>query len=302
LKYVSGDAFNLFRELFKPDYKKGFIVPADTFDNVSGKFPIGFLIWDLNEKKCLNFVKTDVYNKYGNYIGKKKFYIKNNNKRITKWINQFDIKNKLNIIGYTGNNGPDFQNNIYLHITSINKINKNGVANNATKYSITKTNIIPISVYFAVRHSIKATWINDRDQFLTPKKKWEKDMEFQNDCLTFTLFHGQNRFTSENATNHWIPFKEKVRTESLEFSDESKNVFNAACELWIYYQQNPNCNVNASLYDIRAYFQGRSPKGRMNNKSNDKIYMNLITNLRGKLKILAKKIEPKIYEYEFLKK
>jgi len=60
--------------------------------------------------------------------------------------------------------------------------------------------------------------------------------------------------------------------------------------------------VNASLYDIRAYFQGRSPKGRMNNKSNDKKYMNLITNLRGKLKILAKKIEPKIYEYGFLKK
>jgi len=39
----------------------------------------------------------------------------------------------------------------------------------------------------------------------------------------------------------------------------------------------------------------------MNNKSKDKKYMNLITNLRGNLKVLAKKIEPKIYEYGFLK-
>ncbi len=40
----------------------------------------------------------------------------------------------------------------------------------------------------------------------------------------------------------------------------------------------------------------------MNNKSKDKKYMNLITNLREKLKILAKKIESKIYAYGFLKK
>ena len=38
----------------------------------------------------------------------------------------------------------------------------------------------------------------------------------------------------------------------------------------------------------------------MNNKSGDEIYMNLITDLRSKLKQLQKKIEPKIYEYGFL--
>ena len=59
--------------------------------------------------------------------------------------------------------------------------------------------------------------------------------------------------------------------------------------------------MNASLYDIREYFQGRNEKGKMNNKSDNEKYNELIENLRLALKILAKKIEPKVYEYEFLK-
>ena len=49
-----------------------------------------------------------------------------------------------------------------------------------------------------------------------------------------------------------------------------------------------------------AFFQGEKD-GRMNNKSNDEEYNRLIGTLRDKLKILAKKLEPKVYEYEFLK-
>ena len=40
----------------------------------------------------------------------------------------------------------------------------------------------------------------------------------------------------------------------------------------------------------------------MNNKSIDETYNKLIVNLRERMKILAKKIEPKIYEFGFLKK
>jgi hypothetical protein len=39
----------------------------------------------------------------------------------------------------------------------------------------------------------------------------------------------------------------------------------------------------------------------MNNKSEDVQYMQLITDLRFKLKVLAEKIAPKVYEYGFLK-
>lgn len=91
------------------------------------------------------------------------------------------------------------------------------------------------------------------------------------------------------------------RNTPLEFSPEAQAVFNAGRQLWKYYHKQPDCNVNASLYDIREYFQGRNEKGKMNNKSEDETYMNLISDLREPLKILAKKIEPKVYEYGFLK-
>ena len=62
-----------------------------------------------------------------------------------------------------------------------------------------------------------------------------------------------------------------------------------------------NINVNASFYDIREHFQGRNDQGRMNSKSTDEKYTNLLYELREKLNFLAEKITPKIYEYEFLK-
>jgi hypothetical protein len=39
----------------------------------------------------------------------------------------------------------------------------------------------------------------------------------------------------------------------------------------------------------------------MNSKSDDAIYTKLIAELRNKLAVLADKIKPKVYEYEFLK-
>jgi hypothetical protein len=95
--------------------------------------------------------------------------------------------------------------------------------------------------------------------------------------------------------------KSKKEAQKLEFSEEAKLVFDAGKSLWKYYHSQPNVNVNASLYDIREHFQGRNEKGKMNNKSDDETYMKLITELRSALKILAKKIEPKVYEYGFLK-
>ena len=45
----------------------------------------------------------------------------------------------------------------------------------------------------------------------------------------------------------------------------------------------------------------KNGKTQMKSDSDDKIYTELLHNLRDKLKILASKIEPKIYEYGFLK-
>ena len=58
--------------------------------------------------------------------------------------------------------------------------------------------------------------------------------------------------------------------------------------------------INASLYDIREHFQGRNEKGKMNNKSTDEVYSGHIVALRSASKLLAQKIEPKVYEHGFL--
>ncbi len=92
-----------------------------------------------------------------------------------------------------------------------------------------------------------------------------------------------------------------VPSQPLVFSTEAQSVFDAGRALWTYYHAQKDVNVNASLYDIKEYFQGRNDKGRMNSKSTNEDYNALIGTLRQALKVLAKKIEPKVYDYGFLK-
>lgn len=331
LKMFQGTAFEIFRKYFESEFIAGFLVPANSFDNVKGSFPIGFKIWDTNLSKTNIEKIVDVFNSYGNFIQKKLLYITTKDKIINKWISIYKTP-EINSIGFMdGINGNDFQHNNIVYI-----LNNKSQLPNPRGIWINLNNLIPISIYFAVRHSIEATWLNDRDQFLFPNDGWKTDQEFQNDCLAFTLF--SNNIQSQFGTNHWIPFTEKEvnarskfesnfmtdfiagklkienepqdlfnqtetkkESKKLEFSEEATAVFNAGRNLWKYYHSQPNANVNASLYDIREYFQGRNDKGKMNNKSDDETYMKLITELRSALKILAKKIEPKVYEYGFLK-
>lgn len=84
-------------------------------------------------------------------------------------------------------------------------------------------------------------------------------------------------------------------------SSEAQAVYDSALELWNYYHTKPNANPDASFYDIRKYFQGET-KGRMNNMSGDEAYNERIGDLREKMKTLGKKIEPKVYEYGFLRR
>ncbi len=335
LKFINGSNFKKFKEYFLAEYKGGFVVPADTFDNVKGNFPIGFTIWNTASKTKINTIATDIYDKKGNFSGVKNFYGDLPNS-INKWIKIYDDKFKKGI-GFMENPAPDFQNNSFLNFST------NIGTRHVNYYSFELHNIFPGVIYFSVRLCIEASWLNDRDQFLYPNEGWKTDTEFQNDCLAFALFNGQNRISQADGTNHWIPFTEnevnakekfesnfmtdfikgKIKSEkqdsslfeqtdktnisskangnALQFSQEATEVFDAGRELWRYYHSQKNINVNASLYDIREYFQGRNDKGRMNSKSTDETYTELIGNLRQKLNVLAQKITPKIYEYEFLK-
>lgn len=357
LKIVQSDKFLKFRTIFLAKFLKGFIVPSFSFDNVNGGFPIGFMVWNLDNKTKIKKVSLDVFNENQQSLGKKSFRVSNEKKTLRKWRESFYDDSIAQAIAEIIIVGPTMQSNNNTFITTQAKesyVKKGMVA------KITQNNLIHFTIYFAVRHSIPATWLNDRDQFLYPNEMWEKDSEFQNDCLVFALFHGQNRISSKadfnnQGINHFIPFSEKeveakeafashfmhkfingkikidsttlelgyksfIPNKPLEFSTEAQAVFEAGKEIYKYYHQNfeqipeihsqhkdefyKNYNPNVSLYDIKGYFQGFKENGqgtaKMNIKSIDSAYNDLIADLRYALDKLAKKIKPKIYEYGFL--
>ncbi len=309
LKILQASNFAVFRSVFQAKLEKMFAVPADTFDNVKGQFPIGFMIWNTAEKKQFKQISAEIYNKTGADLPNKTF-VAFDEKRgsLNKWIVQFN-NDDGNLMGLLVSCPADYQHNNQVAILSKQQARY--------CFNITNYNLSVYVVYFSVRHCIEANWLNDRDQFLYPNDGWKEDKEFQADCLAFTLFHGQNRISSEQGINNWIPFTEQdvdaqdifashfmtdyIKDNKIEFSAEAQAVFAAGKALWKYYHRQPKANPNASFYDIRAYFQGRRKSGKMNKDSSDTQYTFLITNLRTREKKLAGKIQDKVYKYEFLK-
>ena len=334
LKALSGSNFKTYRSYFKAKLERCFITPADTFDNVKGKFPIGFKIWDTSKVEEFEHIESDVYDKNGNFISTKGIYSYKYEKYFSSFVSVFKLKKENHIGWLEGITRNDFQSRNGIIV--LNRKEQIAVPRGIYIYA---ENLIYTVTALSVRLCIEANWLNDRDQFLYPKDNWKIDSEFQNDCLAFALFHGQNRISSNEGTNHWVPFTEqevnakakfesnfmtdfiqgKIKKENsnetlfqneelaeskpLVFSEEATAVFDAGRELWKYYhaQNDVDINVNASFYDIRAYFQGTNALGKMNARSEDATYTKLIGELRSKLSILADKIKPKVYEYEFLK-
>ena len=342
LKILQGPNFLGFRQLYRAKLGRIFLVPANTFDNVRGSFPVGFQIWDTSVKDEFKEITADVYDANETLIGKKKIYAYENGKFIIDWLRNFYDKNNEKL-AYLRFLGTDFQNNKGVFLTL--KPSSNDLKQVKGNW-VTKINVIPMAVYFSVRLCIDQTWVNDRDQFTYPNDGWLTDSFFQSDCLIFMLFHGQNRVSCHDETNHWIPFTEQEvnaremfsshfisdfiqgkhypsnHTDNLfqdnhllpilqlgkplSFSAEAQAVMDAGRELWRYYHQQDSAIADASFYDIRLYFQGTkmNTKGKtqMKTESCNAKYNELISDLRIKMRLLARHIEPKVYEYGFLKR
>ena len=331
LKIELAPRFSHFRHSFKALLKKTFLIPAFTFDNVVGKFPISFAVWDTASKEQFLTTTADVFNELGDRISTKKIFTYDNIPLINDWTLSF-ISEEKNTIGTLVSVGNDFQHQNFVRLE-----NPDIPWNHQYLWRIHTKNLIQTTIYFSVRIVIAATWLNDRDQFLAPNNGWKTDREFQANCLTYALFCNKNTIKNQ-TTNHWIPFTEEevnaqlrfeshfmtdfmagklvsktssngnnlleeesfVPSEPLIFSPEATAVFDAGRELWRYYHAQPGANPNASYYDIRAHFQGRNEKGKMNPKSEDKEYMRLLANLKEAMETLRLKIVPKVYEYGFL--
>lgn len=338
LKILQAPNFKDFRNAFQAKLLKSFLVPANTFDNVKGAFPIGFFVWN-TDRECHTDLFTanavhdetrkplglsqsvwqkfeaDVFDANGEIIGKKTFVTNDENKSLTDWMISTRNRQSNLVLGFNYSAANDVQHNNYNRIVTTKE-----ELPSPRGTIITDANLIESCIYLAVRHSIEATWLNDRDQFLYPNDGWQDDKTFQLDCLIYTLFHGQNRIsTSTQTTNHWIPFtREEVGCKSTfksnfmnkflksflcetPMSPAAKAVYDAGLELWRYYHAQKGAFPDASFYDIRKHFQGVDSKGHMKTDSEDSTYMDLIATLRTRQKALAKQIEAKVYQYGFLK-
>ena len=336
LKALCASNFVKFRNIFQAKLNKLFVVPADTFDNVKGEFPIGFFIWNTEKKEKFVEITADVFNTKGENIGTKNIIAPLKGKLISDWIRTYYDQKGI-AIGYLSMNSTDVQRNKYINISSV--ISKHDFEKHMFAV-ISANNLIQISIYLTIRQCITPDWLNDRDQYYYANDGWKNDSEFQTNCLVYTLFHGQNRISCKQGTNHWIPFSEsevnakemfqshfmkdfldgKIKAEkqndglfsdaatvetqnfaSLQFTETAKSVMSAGKELWKYYHTKSDANPNASLYDIKEYFQGRNDKGKMNSSSTDPIYTDLLNALKNSLRLLGEEIKPKVYEYGFLR-
>ena len=334
LKILCAANFEDFRNVFQPKLEKVFLVPAKTFDNVKGSFPIAFHFWDGNKKEKFSNIVATAYNSDGSLFENKIISVEENQ----NYLSTFGKINNSNeiIIGHFAARGNDFQSQKMTFIDSYT--DKQNIKGGGVHIFISQSNLVDVSISFSVRQCISATWLNDRDQYLYPNDGWKTDTEFQTNCLVYTLFHGQNRISCKQGVNHWIPFsEEEVGAKSLfdshfmkDFLDgkikptktndglfagidqaprllgdgfgvRCQSVLEKGRELWKYYHTMEDSNPNASLYDIKEYFQGRNEKGKMNASSDDPIYTNLLSELKTALRALGEEIKPKVYEYGFLR-
>ena len=337
LKILQGQNFIKFRNIFQAKLERLFLVPSNTFDNVKGKFPIGFYIWNCAETQTFSSIMADVYDATEELTGQKQIRVINEGRVLLNWLQQFYNQSieATGRLAYMVHGPSDFQhsNDVYCTLRP-----SQGVIDKARTHYISLSNLLPFCMFLSIRHCVAPTWLNQSDHFLYPRDEWQNDTVFQNDCFALALFHTQNQISCHDGINHWIPFtesevnaKEKfeshfmtdfisgrlasetshnsnnllneqsfVPSEPLIFSPEATAVFDAGRELWRYYHAQPGANPNASYYDIREHFQGRNEKGKMNPKSDDVEYMRLLANLKEAIEALRLKIVPKVYEYGFL--
>ena len=109
-KHLQGAAFAVFRQAFRGVLEKCFIVPADTFDNVKGQFPIGFFVWRLGDAVFTSVV-ADVFDRKGEFIGTKTLSAYAKSQYINAWMSRFRQKEDCAIGYMDGINGNDFQDN-----------------------------------------------------------------------------------------------------------------------------------------------------------------------------------------------
>ncbi len=236
MKYVNAPNFEKFRQNWQAKYLGGFVVHNKAFDGLTGKFPIGFLIWQTNQnavkKTPITEITVDVLDKNASLIGEKLFYNLPNNLFLNVWLSRpkankdpvLPLKNAISPVVTVPRVKTWSDNAIAYMYCGVNDLQHaeqqtviySSVYGGGNGFYITPDNLWQAAIIFSVRRLIAPTWLNDRDQFLQPTASLSD--EFKNDCVIWMLFNRCQRTASANGlewngktwsiVNHFIPFNQ----------------------------------------------------------------------------------------------
>lgn len=234
LKYINANNDQRLRDkIFYYHFERGFMFDSRAFNGVTGKFPVGCLIWNLAMQENLNEqnIILDVWDRSTPpvKVAQKRIPSIERSTFLNKWVerpdatiefppfssainvnaNKKDIRDRIanGFICSMCSKGNDVQNINYVALFS-------GPYGSAGAWSVTPDNFEHSMVIFAVKKSTKQYWYNDRDQFMQPNCELPQD--FVNDCVVYSLFHSANQTVSlqhvkykgkeYNIPNHLFPF------------------------------------------------------------------------------------------------
>lgn len=234
LKYINANNDQRLRDkIFYYHFERGFMFDSRAFNGVTGKFPVGCLIWNLAMQENLNEqnIILDVWDRSTPpvKVAQKRIPSIERSTFLNKWVerpdatiefppfssainvnaNKKDIRDRIakGFICSMCSPGNDVQHTNYVALFS-------GPYGSAGAWSVTPDNFEHSMVIFAVKKSTKQYWYNDRDQFMQPNCELPQD--FVNDCVVYSLFHSANQTVSlqhvkykgkeYNIPNHLFPF------------------------------------------------------------------------------------------------
>jgi hypothetical protein len=352
MKYINANNDQKFRDnIFQYKFERGFMFSSANFSGTkkSTAFPISFILWDLakNEKLENQVITIDIFNEDVEKIAHKTISSENREKFLSKWIDRpaatikfpplggaisLKLENKDSrdrisngFIASFMCKGNDFQNQNFTALLSAPYVS-------AGALSVTAKNFEKSMVIHAIRRIPKATWINDRDQFLRPKQELSK--EFINDCTVWSLFSNSNQTAAMKdviyeketyqITNHFFPILlSELKTWKItdsdislslssvtdrfvakwlsehELSSEARAVYDTGIEIYKFYFANLN-QLRTHLFEIKTWDAGL---WQIKNVLQDQnLARDLFKSLKENHDILRDKLVPQIYDYEFIPK
>ncbi len=341
IKYLNSSADQKFRDkCFSYRFERGFVFNSKNFDGCNADFPIGFLVWNLGEKLSLELQKISlsVYDAKVEKIAEKTIKLARSDKFLNVWAKRFRgikkfppmssalkvsygsktpkdkvPKKFLATFMYSGN---DFSNQNYTSFVSGSVARHGGM-------SVTPENFEQCMIVHMVRRLPKATWLNDRDQFMQPTKKLTP--EFVSDAVIWSLFAPSNQTASlrdveyegeiYQIRNNFFPFTlAELKTWPCSSIEMVRRIDSARedrfAALWI---KNHRADLSSEAVEVlnagrevyKKFFAQIStpdlPRWKISDWDAGWYQIRMALGATVDLSALSAKLEPQIYELGFLR-